>query len=108
MQASIFSHLHLHRLPQSLLRPHQLAFEKHLPLLLHQRQWRKYQLFFRDCFLAFYPSISQREAKTKAEKLTLGGFGLYAYPVESYEYVFGSDGRPIYNIIHHGDYSYVS
>ena len=45
----------------------------------------------------------------RAKKFLIGGVGLYAYTVEGFEYEFGgSDGRAIYQIIHHGYYSYVS
>ena len=65
------------------------------------------QISFRDCFLACYPSLSQREAKTKAEKLPVGGLGLYTFSAEGFKEVFGPEGRYIHEIIHNGPYSYV-
>ena len=69
---------------------------------------KEVQLFFRDCFLIFYSSLSQREAKTKAEKLIIDGVNLYAFPAEALMKIFDPEGRAIYNIINNEYHSYIS
>ena len=56
----------------------------------------------------FSPLLGQEEAETKAARLTINGFGLHTFPAEYFKYAFGPEGRAIYDIVHCGDYSYVS
>lgn len=71
-------------------------------------QAHEVQAFFREYFLASDNTMTEHEAKVKSEKLRVNGQYLYMMRPESFESAFSPEGRPIFEILASGPYSYIN
>lgn len=73
---------------------------------------KQVQEFFEQCFLAHRTHLGEIEAEKKAallaEKLCIGGIGLYMLSKETLVGHFGGEGEVIYTIVQSGQLGYVS